>query len=62
MSKSAVVRTIEGYGENATAHGVRYVFPKQPLVDRIIWGVIVFCFTGKFSTHVHVITVLLYIG
>ena len=35
MSKSAVVRTIEGYGENATAHGVRYVFPKQDTILRI---------------------------
>ena len=52
MSKSAVVRTIEGYVENATAHGVSYVFTKQPLVDRIIWGVIVICFTGQFSTYV----------
>ena len=36
---SPVSRTVHGYSESATVHGVSYVFSKPlPLLDRVIWG------------------------
>ena len=45
--KGALLTTTEGFGENTTIHGLYYIFTSQKTSDRIFWGLLVLCFTGK---------------